>query len=227
MAEAATDIAKSTPRLPRRLGSWYFRGYNFTPDVVFDVGVFDGTTWLYKSFPDAKFVLIDPQEKSRDKVEGKLKNFDFHAVALGDTEGEVTLRIPETKPGRGGAMASILPRADRTANRFNSIEEVTVPIQTLDSIAADYDGRIGLKIDTEGYEAQVLAGATETLKRTDFVVAEVSVAQRFEGVSQPSTLFAMLAEAGLEFRDVLAAATYPGKRPRPQNMDLLFTRWGQ
>lgn len=227
MAEATIDTAKPTPRLPKRLGSWYFRGYNFTPDVVFDVGVFDGTAWLYNSFPDAKFVLIDPQAKSRDKAEGKLKNFDFHAVALGDRQGEATLRIPETKPGRGGAMASILPRADRAANRFNSIEEVTVPIQTLDSIAADYDGRIGLKIDTEGYEGQVLAGATETLKRTDFVVAEVSVAQQFEGVSQPSTLFAMLAEAGLEFRDMLAAATYPGKRPRPHNMDLLFTRWGQ
>ena len=34
-------------------------------------------------------------------------------------------------------------------------------------------GRIGIKIDVEGYEIEVLKGATETLKKTEFVLAEV------------------------------------------------------
>lgn len=223
----APDVtpAPSRARLPKRHNPWYFRGYKLRPDVIFDIGVFDGTPWLYKSFPNAKFVLIDPQPVCEQRVAGKLENHDFHAVALGEQAGTLTLNVPEAKPGKGGAMASILPRTDRAANRFTSIQTMDVPVQTLDSLAAGYDGRVGIKIDTEGFEGQVLAGATETLKRTDFAVIEMSVAKRFEGAAPPSVLIARLAEAGLEFRDVLSAATYPGKRPRPQNMDVLFTRW--
>ena len=53
----------------------------------------------------------------------------------------------------------------------------------------------------------------------------MSVAHRFQNTAPPSALIAHLAAAGLEFRDILAAATYAGKRPVPQNMDVLFTRW--
>ncbi len=217
-------VAKS-PRLPKKLNPWYLRGYKFRPDVVFDVGVFGGTGWLYKCYPGAKFVLIDPQPGCEDRVSLKPKDYDFHSVALGEEAGTVKLNVPETRPGRGGAMASILDRTDRASNRFSSVETVDVPMERLDTVAAGYDGRVGLKIDTEGYEGQVLAGAPETLKRTDFVVLEMSVAKRFEGAAMPSVLVAHLAEAGLEFRDVLTAATYPGKRPRPHNMDVLFARW--
>tara|TARA_X000000368_G_scaffold286497_1_gene227590 strand:- start:2342 stop:2608 length:267 start_codon:yes stop_codon:yes gene_type:complete len=34
-------------------------------------------------------------------------------------------------------------------------------------------GKIGIKIDTEGYELNVIKGAKETLKNTEFVLAEV------------------------------------------------------
>ncbi|MEX0283162.1 MAG: FkbM family methyltransferase [Paracoccaceae bacterium] len=214
-----------TTRLPRRLNPWYFKGYKFQPDVMFDVGVFEGTAWLYKALPDPKYVLVDPQPGCKDMLKIAPRDYDFHAVALGEEAGQVTLNVPETKPGRGGAMASILTRSDRAANRFSSVETVDVPVERLDTIAADYDGRVGIKIDTEGYEGQVLGGAPETLKRADFAVLEMSVAKRFDNVLPPSVLVARLAEAGLEFCDVLAAATYPGKRPRPHSMDALFVRW--
>ncbi|MEO1363490.1 MAG: hypothetical protein AAFU86_06920, partial [Pseudomonadota bacterium] len=71
----------------------------------------------------------------------------------------------------------------------------------------------------------VLAGATQTLQHTDFVILELSMSQRFDGVDPPSAAIATLAAHGLEMRDVLAIADGPTKRSQPRHMDLLFTRW--
>ena len=54
---------------------------------------------------------------------------------------------------------------------------------TLDAVVEkhQFEPPFGLKIDTEGSDLQVIEGATRTLRDTQFVIAEVSVAQRFEG----------------------------------------------
>jgi hypothetical protein len=55
----------------------------------------------------------------------------------------------------------------------------------LDNIIASETnlGRLGIKIDTEGYELNIILGATETLKSTEFVLAEVRHNhESFEGV---------------------------------------------
>ena len=50
-----------------------------------------------------------------------------------------------------------------------------IKIQKLDTILRNIQklGRIGIKIDVEGFELDVIIGATETLKNAKFVIAEV------------------------------------------------------
>ena len=205
----------------------YLRSYGFAPDVVFDVGVGSGTPWLYRSFPDARFVLIDPQPDCETEVRRRdsLSAFDFHAVALGAAQGRATLRVPHSDHRRETDMASLRTRTDKLARSFVEVEDVTVDVETLDAIAAAYPGRAGLKLDTEGSELEALAGAANTLQRCDFVILEMSVSARFDGVGLPSAIVATLAEAGLELRDVLSFGAGPGKKARPRYMDVLFTRW--
>ncbi len=212
---------------PLKTRAFYVRGYGFKPDVVVDVGVHDGTPWLYKSFPDARFVLVDPQPDCGDAVRatGHLSVFDFHAVALGAEAGQATLHVPETAPGKGGAMASLMERTDVLVDTFTQVDRMDVPVMRLDDLMTDYSGRVGLKIDTEGFETAVLEGGAETLKRCDFVILELSVSKRFAGVAPPSKAITLLAQAGLEMRDIMAIADGPGKRAQPRHMDVLFTRW--
>ena len=49
-------------------------------------------------------------------------------------------------------------------------------IQKLDTILKDIQklGRIGIKIDVEGYEMEVLKGAVETLKNTQYLMIELN-----------------------------------------------------
>ena len=212
---------------PNKLRKMYLAGYDLAPDVIFDVGVDTGTPWLYKTYPNADFVLIDPLAAGQAAVQdgGLLPGFTFYETALGAAPGKGTLHVPHLPQGGGAAMSSMRTRLDPLAETFSGLAEVDVPVTTLDEIAANHPGRAGLKIDTEGFEAEVLEGASETLKRTDFVILEMSVSKRFDRIAPPSHIIAMLAAAGLQMRDVLAMAHGPGKRGKPRHMDVLFTRW--
>ncbi len=205
----------------------YIRSYGFAPDVVIDVGVAQGTPWLYRSFPHARFVLIDPLESSAEAVRAKglPKDFHFHATALGAREGKATLMVPHSEKGEHVAMASLKRRIDKRAETYIRTEQSYVNVRPLDEISVAYPGRIGLKINTQGSELDVLKGASETLKRCDFAILEISMTPRFAGVGLPSEVIALLAEAGLEWRDVLSFGGGQGKKARPSHMDVLFTRW--
>jgi FkbM family methyltransferase len=213
---------------PIKTRATYLEGYGLKPDTVFDIGVADGTPWLYKSFPGAHFVLVDRLPGAQEAVAScdVLKHdFDFHAVALGARSGQAVLSVPHSAKGREGAMASRRPRIDQLRERITFADDVVVPLTTLDTVATSYSGRFGLKIDTEGYELEVLKGGTETLGRCDFVLLELSVTPRFDGVGLPSAVIALLAAAGLELRDILRFGAGVGKKARPRYFDALFTRW--
>ncbi len=100
-----------------------------------------------------------------------------------------------------------------------------VPVAPLDRIMEAYPGRVGLKVDTEGYELEVLQGAAETLLRCDFVLLELSVTHRFDDIAPPSRIVAELARAGLELRDILRSTGDGRGGPQPRLFDALFTRW--
>lgn len=212
---------------PLKTRAPYLRSYGFDADVVFDIGVGVGTPWLYRSFPAARFVLIDPQPDCAEHVreKGHLDDFHFHAVALGHTPGAANLNVPYSSRRRESSMASLKKRTDKLADSFVRLECQEVPVKRLDDIAVAYSGRVGLKLDTEGSELDVLQGATETLQRSDFVLLEMSVTPRFDGVGLPSQIVALLSEAGLQIRDVVSFGAGPGKKARPRYMDVLFARW--
>lgn len=212
---------------PIKTRAWYLRSYGFSPDVVIDVGVENGTRWLYEAWPDAKLVLVDPLSESRERVAQCCagRDFAFHNVALGATHDTMSLQVPETEKGIRLAMSSLLSRQGGIVGKFTNVIKRDVKVVPLDELAAAYPGRVGLKIDTEGFEGPVLEGGAVTLKRCDVVILEMSVTQRFAGVSPPSHLVRMLSDAGLEMRDILSIADGPQPRAKPRYMDVMFTRW--
>ncbi|SEN79306.1 methyltransferase, FkbM family [Pseudorhodobacter antarcticus] len=201
--------------------------FKLLPEVIFDIGVDQGTPFLYQAFPEARFALVDPRHESAAALTATDAPGDaeFFETALGATPGTMTLTIPHSERGEEGAMASLRTRIDRLASKFIKLETRQVPVTTLDRLAAKMQGRIGLKIDTEGFEDEVLKGAVETLKRTDFVILELSLVQRFDGITPPSQIISRLAAAGLEFRDVLRMTGDGKGGSAPRLMDVLFTRW--
>ena len=143
-------------------------------DTLIDIGVgTHGTTDLYDRFPTQKLVLIDPLEESHEYIKNNLKHRDkiSFKTALGRENKSLIMNI-EKENGMG--RSTFLKITDLN-NAGSDIEERNINITTLDSLINDIEnlGRIGIKIDTEGYELEVILGAEETLKTSKFVIAEV------------------------------------------------------
>lgn len=175
------------------------RKEGFAPSTVIDVGAGDGTLALYRAFPDAYHVLIEPLVEHAASLQGHLseRSGEHIVSAIGDGHGSAILHVD--KSALWGS--SILGAHDSR----DGIEARQVPVTTLDRLAAEraWPAPYGLKIDTEGYEMRVLAGATEVLRQTQFVISEVSVARRFEDSYGFAELIAYLDAHGFSLCDIL------------------------
>lgn len=200
--------------LPDKMTARYFGRYGFTAPVIVDVGVLDGTPFLYESFPEARFVLVDALEESRDAVarswDGRI-DYEFHVCALGAAPGRVRLEIDPRRLARSSAQR----RA--AASDALPLEHREVELRPLDALLEGRAGPFGLKIDTEGHELDVLRGATRTLRDCEFVIAEVSIKRRFENGYRFSEVIGFMARQGFEVYSFLSGLTRS-----PRFADVLF-----
>ncbi len=186
--------------LPRKFTARYLRRFRFLAQTLFDVGVGAGTPELYTLFAGRKLVLIDPLAEVEENLRKRRPGlaFDFIAAALGSEEGRAVLNITEVASKTG-----IPERTPLTAEKI--IERRRVPVTTLDRIVAEsaFPEPFGLKLDTEGFELEILRGAERALQKTEFIIAEVSLKKRFLGGYRFSEVVALLGSRGFELIDIL------------------------
>lgn len=189
------------------------RELNRRPQLVVDIGVRKGTPWLYTLYPNAFFLLVDPQKEGEKIVESFPKKFEFISKALGGAEAKLILNEQRAK-------STFLERTELT--KENILETYTVDVTTLDNLLDNYDlsGKVGVKIDTEGYEVEVIKGLERHIDKIDFIVAEVSVRNRFHNSYNFSELVSAYYEKGFRFynyaNDIYAIA--------PRFYDCIFLR---
>lgn len=159
------------------------------PRTIVDVGAAYGTPQLYESFPDSFHVLIEPLKEYIPHLEDVLTRYEgkYFITALGARDEKVVMNVDPKRP----TMSSIHRRTELTSTD-SPLEKREIAVTTLDTLMKEHNFQppFGLKIDTEGFELQVIKGASEFLRETEFVIAELSVAERFTG----SYLFAEFAE---------------------------------
>lgn len=159
---------------------WRFAGVRGAPATLIDIGCAFGTAALYDAFPRAKLFLVDPVREYEPRIEEILRRRPggYRIAAVGASPGTMTLKVNLDAPTK----TSFLERTalTRTGGRY---EDRAVAVERLDDLVAaeGLAPPFGIKIDTEGFELDVIRGATETLRRSLFVVAETSVQRRFEG----------------------------------------------
>lgn len=145
--------------------------------TLIDVGSAGGAQPRWKRFaPLLSAVLFDPREPT---ARGKLGRGEtrVYPVALGATAGESVLYVTAL-----GNMSSVLEPNLPLMQTYHKkgahaevVDRVKVPVTTLDALAAaDGFAPDVLKIDTQGSELQVLAGARAVLA-SSVVLAEVEV----------------------------------------------------
>jgi hypothetical protein len=106
----------------------------------------------------------------------------LHNVGVGAEAGTAKLQITHDTTG-----ASLLrPRAEMSAligSNWRVMAEAEVPITTLDLLLRDFEEISLLKIDVQGFEKSVLAGASQTMAKTKFLLIELNYMPQYEGGS--------------------------------------------
>lgn len=120
-------------------------------------------------------------------------------MALGDRDGDVSINI-----AGNSASSSLLPMTVQHETALPESAYVgseTVQVRRLDGVRhpfLDAAAAPFLKIDTQGYESQVLAGASGSLPRLVGVQLEMSLRQLYQGQSLWKEVIASLEAAGFE-----------------------------
>lgn len=132
------------------------------------------TGWIhsYEPLPEA-FARL----QARARPDPKWRVFQ---LAVGDSADPVTLHIAGNSESSSILDMAQLHLDAAPASRF--VASVTVPSTTLDSILSELPAQPTLlKIDTQGYEGRVLAGAARSLNKIELLEIELSFFEVYVG----------------------------------------------
>jgi FkbM family methyltransferase len=174
--------------------------------VFFDIGANWGQTIkkMSSNYPDAKVHAFEPSKNCFESLKVNFKNntVSLHNLAVGSSSSQL-----EFNEYSWSALNSLLKRAYGTAE---ILETYLVDVVTIDEFCKNNAvSHINLlKTDTEGYELNVLEGASEMMRRNkiQFVYVEIFFNENYVGQSSFGDIYNFLLENGFElvrFYDVL------------------------
>jgi FkbM family methyltransferase len=141
----------------------------FNPQFCIDIGAYEGTwTVEFKEvFPNCAVLMIEGQTEKKNALEKIKKSYsdvDYNITLLGANESSVIFNKYET-------ASSVL-----TEHHATNAETESRMLKTLDSIVTPtFFGKPDfIKIDTQGYELEILKGAEITMQVAEFILLEVS-----------------------------------------------------
>ena len=167
---------------------------------VVDVGGNVGQFSLFAShrWPDAVIHAFEPIPDQADRfasVHGK--RVTLHRCALGEKETKLPIHIASRKDS-----SSLLPlgRRQKTMFSMEEVGQIEVPVKRLDEVlsADDLQQPALLKIDVQGFEYEVLSGASALLEHFSHIYVEASFVELYEGQKLAHEIEALLLLAGFE-----------------------------
>ncbi|MGE5400253.1 MAG: FkbM family methyltransferase [Ignavibacteriales bacterium] len=147
--------------------------------TILDVGGAVGNTakLFAKNFPKNRILVFEPIKETYEKLKDATSAFP-NITPVNKAVGNMTGSTKINQANRITSSSILDIKAESNSAVFSDTlikkGEETIEITTLDSTVPG-DARVGiLKIDVQGYELEVLKGATNTLSRTAVVVLELN-----------------------------------------------------
>lgn len=151
----------------------YMKGYQFK--TFFDVGANYGQTAkdIHKSFPHSKIYCFEPFSKTYEALKYNVSHIGVscYQIALGSVND--TVEVAVDRENNGFSDLNSLIHIPENPDNIDHVEQIEVwPLTTFCRSHAishiDY-----LKIDTEGYDLEVLKGGTDMLKDQSIAFIEI------------------------------------------------------
>jgi FkbM family methyltransferase len=230
--EAVTLFRQIVPKLEAALATTsishalaMLRNRGFRPSGILDVGAYRGewTRMAHHFYPEASILMIEAQPKLDPVLEALASanpgKIDCRMALLGRERRDAVDFFQMDVPISTGS--SLYAEQTRFARSI-----IKLPMRRLDDVIADTDGRKYqlLKLDVQGAELDVLAGAEATLTDVEVLILELSLAEYNRGAPLFTEVIAALKEL-----DFLIFDLYPLPRTRTGlllQVDAIFLRPG-
>jgi len=155
-----------------------------TPETIIDIGSNKGQFILLieKIYPNKNIYSFEPIKEMINKQKkffAYKNNIIFHNVALGSSntlkEFLITTRMDSS------SFLKIVSDKNKSKN-YDIVENRNIQINTLDDLLVNekISHPVLIKIDVQGYELEVLRGANNLLKKTDYLLLEVSKNEMYQ-----------------------------------------------
>jgi FkbM family methyltransferase len=161
-----------------------------------------------------RIVSFEPVAATFDELQRRTRsdrNWRTVRLALGEKEGTCSINV-----GHSSVFSSLLAPTDFSTTHFGEASTVTrvedVPMKRLEDVLPELlkditEPRLLLKLDTQGYDLQVLAGAGAVLSQVYVLQSELSVQPLYVGA--PSYVESLDTLRGLGFE---LSGVYPLER---------------
>jgi FkbM family methyltransferase len=180
-----------------------FRAVAARSRLIYDVGANTGlyTLLACATSPDARVVSCEPVPRvfSRLRVNLETNQFTQRCTALelavGSSRCSSRLHVP---------YADVPTSSSLSESGFRGLDGELIPVEveTLDQLATEHGVPDLMKIDVEGHEHSVLAGATEILRTRPAIILECNPDGPYESVdgilSEHRYVFHRIGRSGLE-----------------------------
>lgn len=172
-------------------------------DLVIDVGANVGqfASELRNVGYKGQIVSFEPLSSAHRVLSKRARRDPLWTVhercAVGDEDGETVIHV-----SANSVSSSILPMLDAHTSAAQSsayVSEESTPVVRLDTVLPQYLERSRnafIKIDTQGFEKQVLDGACTSLQRVQGVLCELSLVPLYEGQTLWQDMIARLESDG-------------------------------
>jgi FkbM family methyltransferase len=179
------ELLKTTGGILRSLRIYYgnrthapamdrlYRQFIKDSDLVFDVGSHVGDRVASFSRLGARVVAVEPQPAMvavLRLLHGRNPAVTIEAVAVGREAGSANLMINPSNPTVSTASREFVTAAHNAPGWEDQrwTQTIQVPVTTLDALIGKHGMPAFIKIDVEGFEAEVLAGLTQPVKVLSF-----------------------------------------------------------
>ena len=178
---------------------------------------------------EGRIVSFEPIEQCHRRLAAaaaKDPQWEAHHGAIGNTDGTARIGVSQNL-----VSSSLREATDELIAIYEPIRytrEEEVPLSRLDSLFEGIvrdDDVVHLKIDTQGFEREVIEGAQDSLARIGSVRMEVAVSEVYRGEMVVPEAITMMADLGYVLIEAWPAWRHP-ETNEALHFDLMFRRKG-
>ena len=202
----------------------------FNIDLIFDVGANTGqfAKEIRRTGFAGRIISFEPIPEAYAKLKRRAicdKFWTIHGrCALGSQKGKAIINV--SKNSVSSSILPILEASYSVAPETIYIAKAKVNIITLDSVSEKYlsnSNNYFIKIDTQGFEWQVLNGAKKTLENAKGVLCELSLVSLYKGQKMWIHFIHRMEKEGFSLWQVQQVFLDP-KNGRTLQIDAIFFR---